>query len=404
MKRTRHSIRLGGYVGLIFLMGCDTIMTSTPPAGDDFESPFDGMGHDLNAAFVEGDENFEKAFTVAEGLGPIFNNIACEGCHPGDGRGTPEMGFFRFSRDGDLAVEIGGPQHQDKSIPGIAPEQVPAGVDLSFRMPPPVFGVGLIEAIPVATILAHADPDDEDGDGISGRPNWVMPPEFVPAHHVGGGSELQLGRFSRKAQVTSLIEQVAAAYQQDMGITNDFIPVENAHPQSGGGMAMGDLVADPEIPAATVLLTALYVRLLQPPARGEQSAQVQRGETLFAEIGCANCHVPMMRTGKNPIPELSEVDAHLYSDLLLHDMGPGLADNRPDGDASGSEWRTTPLWGTRLVGDFLNGQEFYLHDGRARSVDEAIRLHGGEAAAAQKSYGALGAAGQAAVVEFVKSL
>ena len=180
MKRTRHSIRLGGYVGLLFLMGCDTIMTSTPPAGDDFESPFDGMGHDLNAAFVEGDENFEKAFTVAEGLGPIFNNIACEGCHPGHGRGTPEMGFFRFSRDGDLAVEIGGPQHQDKSIPGIAPEQVPAGVDLSFRMPPPVFGVGLIEAIPVATILAHADPDDEDGDGISGRPNWVMPPEFVP--------------------------------------------------------------------------------------------------------------------------------------------------------------------------------------------------------------------------------
>ena len=90
------------------------------------------------------------------------------------------MGFFRFSRDGDLAVEIGGPQHQDKSIPGIVPEQVPAGVDLSFRMPSPVFGVGLIEAIPVATILAHADPDDEDGDGISGRPNWVMPPEFVP--------------------------------------------------------------------------------------------------------------------------------------------------------------------------------------------------------------------------------
>ena len=94
MKRTRHSIRLGGYVGLIFLMGCDTIMTSTSPAGDDFESPFDGMGHDLNAAFVEGDENFEKAFTVAEGLGPIFNNIACEGCHPGDGRGTPEIVFF----------------------------------------------------------------------------------------------------------------------------------------------------------------------------------------------------------------------------------------------------------------------------------------------------------------------
>jgi CxxC motif-containing protein (DUF1111 family) len=404
MKVILRSTRWAGLVGLALLLGCDSVMTEAPTAGDEFSAPFDGMTQDLNSAFVEGDENFERAFTVAEGLGPIFNNIACEGCHPGDGRGTPEMGFFRFSRGSDLAVDIGGPQHQDKAIPGIPLEVVPAGVDRSFRLPPPVFGVGLIEAIPVATITAHADPDDEDGDGISGRPNWVLPPDFVPAHHVGGGSELQLGRFSRKAQVTSIIEQVAAAYQQDMGITNDFIPVENHHPQAGGGIALGDEVPDPEIGASTVLLTAMYVRLLQPPARGKETAEVQRGEQLFAEIGCANCHVPSMRTGTNPIPELSGVDADLYSDLLLHDMGPGLADNRPDGDANGSEWRTAPLWGTRLVGDFLNGEEFYLHDGRASSVDEAIRLHGGEAQAIKDGYEALGADAQMAVVEFVKSL
>ncbi len=399
----RHRCWVGG-LALVLWVGCDAIMTEIPTAGNDFESPFEGMGNDLNAAFIEGDENFEKAFTVDEGLGPIFNNIACEGCHPGDGRGTPELGFFRFSRGSDLAVDIGGPQHQDKAIPGIPREEVPSGVDRSFRMPPPVFGVGLIEAIPVETILSYADPEDADGDGISGRPNWVMPPDFVPTHHVGGGNEPQLGRFSRKAQVTSLIEQVAAAYQQDMGITNDFIPEENAHPQVGGGVAMGDLVADPEIPASTVLVTDMYVRLLQPPAQGARNEVIEQGENLFSEIGCAHCHVPTMRTGVNPIPELSEVDAHLYSDLLLHDMGPGLADGRPDGDASGSEWRTAPLWGTRLIGEFLDGDEFYLHDGRARSVGEAIRLHGGEAEQSKDRYEALDAGEQNALVAFVKSL
>ena len=399
-------MRLPGLAGLLglALMGCDAMMTQVPTAGDDFESPLEDLSRDLNAAFVAGDENFEKAFAVAEGLGPIFNNVSCEGCHPGDGRGTPDQGFIRFSRGTDPAVDIGGPQHQDKAIAGIPLERVREGVDVSFRMPPPVFGVGLIEAIPVATILAYADPDDEDGDGISGRPHWVNPPDFVPAHHVGGGDGPQLGRFSRKAQVSSLIEQVALAYQQDIGITNDFIPRENQHPQVGGGMALGDRVADPEIPAATVLQTTMYVRLLKPPAQGQQTAEVMRGEELFGQIGCASCHVPKMRTGPSPIPELREVDAHLYSDLLLHDMGSGLADYRPDGDATGREWRTAPLWGTRLVGDFLDGEEFYLHDGRARSVDEAIRLHGGEAEGAKERYEALESGAQQALVAFVRSL
>lgn len=404
MRASVRSIGFATIAGAALLIGCDTVMTEAPTAGDDFTAPMDGLSPDLNAEFLDGDENFEKAFTIAEGLGPIFNNIACEGCHPGDGRGTPETGFFRFSRGADLAIDIGGPQHQDKAIPGVPLEQVPPGVDRSFRLPPPVFGIGLIEAIPVATILANADPDDEDGDGISGRPNWVMPPDFVPAHHVGGGSELQLGRFSRKAQVTSIIEQVAAAYQQDMGITNDFIPVENHHPQTGGGMAIGDEVPDPEIPASIVLQTAMYVRLLTPPTRGKVTAEVSQGEELFAEIGCATCHVPSMRTGLNQIPELSQVDAQLYSDLLVHDMGTGLADNRPDGDADGREWRTAPLWGTRLVGDFLNGEEFYLHDGRARSVDEAILFHGGEAQTARDRFVELGADAQQALVAFVQSL
>ena len=382
--------------------GCDKIMTNAPPAGDTFSSPLEGLGSDLNAVFVQGDENFAKVFRVEEGLGPIFNNLSCEGCHPADGRATPQEGFFRFSRGSDLLPAQGGPQHQDKSIPGIPLEEVPAGVDKSFRLPPPVFGMGLIEAIPVETILAHEDPEDQDGDGISGRANWVLAPDFVPETQVGGGLGLQLGRFSRKAQVASLVHQVAGAYHGDIGITSDFIPEENSHPQAGS-VALGDQVPDPEIPAATVLQTVMYMRLLSPPAQGEGTAQVTRGEEVFTQLKCAACHVPSMKTGAHWISQLSQQEARLYSDLLLHDMGPELADNRVDGDATGSEWRTAPLWGLRLVGEFLNGQAFYLHDGRATSLDQAIRFHGGEAQASREAYVGLGGTEQQALLAFLGS-
>ena len=401
MRRYAATAIAAGWV-LVFA-ACDTFMTQQPTAGDDFESPFDGMNPDLNAIFAEGDENFERVFTVADGLGPIFNNTACSSCHPGDGRGSPELGFFRFSNGLDLALDIGGPQHQDKAIPGVPLEEVPAGVDRSFRLPPPVFGVGLIEHIPEERILADADPDDADGDGISGRPNMVIPPSYISEAYVGAGPGPVLGRFSRKAQVSSLLQQVSEAYHGDIGITSDFLPEENPHPQAGS-IATLDQVPDPEIPASTVLETVVYVRLLQPPKRGESTAQVQAGEALFSGIGCASCHTPTMQTGPNPIPQLDRQDAHLYSDLLLHDMGPELADNRPDGDASGSEWRTAPLWGTRLIPDFLGGDEFYLHDGRATSIHAAILLHGGESEASKEAYSALSQSDQDAVTAFIKSL
>ena len=390
-------------LGALSLGGCDKIMTESPPAGDDFESPFDGMSNGLNAVFIEGDENFGRAFTIEEGLGPIFNNISCEGCHPGDGRGTPELGFFRFSQGSDLALDMGGAQHQDKAIPGVPLEEIPTDADRSFRLPPPVFGVGLIGAIPEETILANEDPDDADGDGISGRANWVIPAAYVSQDHVGGGSGPQLGRFSRKAQVTSVLQQVAEAYHQDMGITNDFLPEENIHAQAGG-VALGDNVPDPEISASTVLATVMYVRLLAPPARGPISAEVKRGETLFQQAQCGVCHVPTIRTGASPVPSLSNVDAHLYSDLLIHDMGPGLADNRPDGDATGQEWRTTPLWGLRLVPDFLGGKAFYMHDGLSTTLHDAIVRHGGEAEASRNAYSALDQADQDAMIAFLESL
>lgn len=381
-------------------------MTSAPTAGDDFASPVDGLDTDMNLVFLQGDENFAKTFSVAEGLGPIFNNISCEGCHPGDGRGTPETGFFRFSKDGDLLISTGGPQHQDRVIAGarLIPESVPQDADRSFRIPPPVFGAGLIEAIPEATILALADPDDSDGDGISGRPNWVMAAPWVPPGHVGAGSGPQLGRFSRKAQVSSLLQQVTEAYNQDMGITSDFLPVENFHAQRSLTVAVGDIAADPEISAATVLQTTMYVRLLAPPRRGKNTDAVQRGDGLFASIGCADCHVPSLRTGSHEIPQLSNVDANLYSDLLLHDMGPELADDRPDGDATGTEWRTAPLWGLRLVPEFLGGREFYLHDGRATSLSGAVLAHGGEALASRQAFAELDAGSRDDLLAFLRSL
>ena len=392
----------------LVLFACDTFMTEAPTEGNDFETPFDGLSHNLNAQFLEGDDNFERAFTIEDGLGPIFNNVGCEGCHPGDGRGTSDLGFFRFSRGSDLVDSEGGPQHQDKAISGVPLETIPAGVDRSFRMPPPVFGVGLIEAIPEATILAlaeeqSADVGTENDDGIAGRPNWVFADTYVSDAYVGGGSGQVLGRFSRKAQVSSLLQQVTEAYHEDIGITSDFKPEENPHPQAGS-VAAGDQVPDPEISASTVLETVMYVRLLHPPARGEITAQVQQGDGLFSEIGCATCHVPILWTGANAIPQLDQQPAFIYSDLLLHDMGDALADNRPDGDATGTEWRTAPLWGTRLVGEFLNGGEFYLHDGRARSLHDAIVLHGGEAQGSTDRYNSLGASEQEALIAFLKSL
>ncbi|MEE2658493.1 MAG: di-heme oxidoredictase family protein [Candidatus Latescibacterota bacterium] len=390
-------------ITMVGLWGCDTLMTEKPTAGDDFESPFDGLSPDLNAVFLLGDENFEHAFTPEEGLGPIFNNNACVGCHPGDGRGTPELGFFRFSRDGDLLPKEGGHQHQDKALAAVPVETIPAGVERSFRLPPPVFGVGLLESIPVDTVLAYADENDTDGDGISGRPNWVTPPFWVPESEPGGGAGPQLGRFSRKAQISTLVQQVAEAYHQDMGITSDFLPEENPHPQAGS-VAMGDLAADPEIPAGIVFQTVMYIRLLQPPDRGDITDEVRRGEQHFVNIGCASCHVPLMHTGPQAIPALDRQPVALYSDLLLHDMGPGLADNRPDGQASGTEWKTPPLWGTRIVGDFLNGEQFYLHDGRANNLHDAIIVHGGEAQSSRDGYYGLSESDQQAVVAFLESL
>ncbi len=387
-------------VAALLAAGCDALTTGSPDPGEVFDSPLDGLTRAELAAFAEGDRQFARPFAPNEGLGPIFNNVSCAACHSGDGRGRLQNALTRFSRGSDPALDVGGPQLQDKAIAGAEPERLPSAVDVSVRLPPPVFGAGLIEAIPDAAILANADSADTDGDGISGRPNWVSAPDFVPATEPGGGPGTHLGRFSRKAQVASIMHQVVGAYHQDMGITSDFIPVENQNPQASRGTENADRVGDPEIPAGTVRSVINYLRMLAPPAGGPDDP---RGAALFDSLRCARCHVPELRTGPSTIAALADRPVPLYSDLLVHDMGPELADNRPDGGAGGSEWRTAPLWGLRLMRRFLNGDAFLLHDGRARTVEQAMLLHGGEAQASRDGFAALAASDRAALLRFVES-
>ena len=404
MKPLAHTIALL-LSAVVAVTACDQLTTVAPADGDVFDAPIDGLSDAEMAAFARGDAEFERQFAPNTGLGPIFNDVSCATCHSGDGRGRPRNALIRIGSDADsFQNSVGGPQIQDKAIPGAQAEVLPPGIPFSLRLPPPVFGGGLIEAIPVAAILANVDSLDADGDGISGRPNMVPAADFVPTTEPAGGPGLQLGRFGRKAQNAVLFQQVVTAYLQDMGITSPFLPTENRNPLAGTPIEAVDRVADPEVLESTVQAVTHYVRALAPPDPGEDTPRRQEGRQLFAQVQCVKCHVPEFQTGTgSPIPALRNRTVHIYSDLLLHDMGPALADNRPDGQASGTEWRTAPLWGMRLVRRFLNGDAFLMHDGRARTVEEAILLHGGEAANSRTLFSQLTAAQKAALLDFVES-
>lgn len=383
-------------------IACDALLTEAPADGETLDAPLPGLTAAQRAAFARGDEAFAQAFSVRDGLGPIFNQTSCESCHPGDGRGSPRTHLVRFGYwDGltfDPLVSQGGPQLQEQAIPGVSPETLPAQANgVSVRIGPPVFGLGLIEAIPDSVILANADETDADVNGISGKPNMVSAPEFV-----GKGPGPHLGRFGRKAGVAFLLQQVVTAYHQDIGITSDYLPAENIHPQAA--VPVRDDAPDPELPAAVVQDVVFYLQTLAPPRRGEGSSEVAQGRQLFASVGCASCHVPSLQTGDHPIAALRNRSVELYSDLLLHDMGPELADGVYEGDATGTEWRTAPLWGLRLVREFLGGNAAYLHDGRTSDLREAIRAHGGEAQNARDAFLQLTTQEQSSLIRFLESL
>ncbi len=390
-----------------------------------------------------GDKSFEQTFVsnpapVNGGLGPIFNNVSCISCHHNDGKGTPTAGqnnsslLFRISVPGMDA--FGGPsaipgyggQLQDMALQGRTPEakmdityqpvqvsyadgttlqlrkpiytvrnsyvQMPANCMISPRMAPPVFGLGLLELVSESTIKGMADEQDADGDGISGKPNMV---------YNAITKRMEVGRFGLKAGVPTIELQVSAAYNQDMGVTNHVFPVESSFGQPQADVHDYGI----ELPDSVLNAVTFYIKTLAVPARRDVANEnVKHGEQLFTTLQCASCHRPTLQTEVDVrYPQLSNQRIHPYTDLLLHDMGEGLADNRPDFSADGHEWRTAPLWGIGLF-EKTNGIPYYLHDGRARSVEEAIIWHDGEAAAAKKKFLQLSQADRSDLLRFIKSL
>jgi CxxC motif-containing protein (DUF1111 family) len=265
---------------------------------------------------------------------------------------------------------------------------------LGPRLAPPVFGAGLLEAIPETDLLDLADLEDGDGDGVSGRPNRV--------ENLATG-DVVIGRFGWKANVATVEDQVASAFIGDIGITSPLFPdetctevqVECAEAPNGGS---------PEISREIFDQVVFYNRTLAVPARRDlEDPDVEAGARLFEQTGCVSCHQPRHETGVTDIEALSGQVIYPFTDLLLHDMGPDLDDGRPDGEASGAEWRTPPLWGIGLT-ETVNGHLNFLHDGRARSLEEAILWHGGEAEGARNAFMALSAEQRSQLMAFLGSL
>lgn len=406
--------------GPLALVGCHALLPGAPQDELTLAGPLSGLSGAQLAQHFRGDEEFGRVFGAEDGLGPMFVAPSCETCHPGDGKGHPIFGLTRFGRmEGgrfDGLRQLGGPQLQERSILGYVAEVVPpAATGVARFIPPSVTGLGFLEAVDDLTLLALEDPDDRDGDGISGRVQLVEASSSVseiahldalldgtqaPRVQVDGK---YIGRFGKKAAAISLLHQTVSAYLEDMGITSELLPNDLVNRQVGGFAA--DAVPDPEVSSSAVQAVVFYLRTLKPPPRrGSADPRVRSGEQLFSQIGCAQCHLPVLRTGRSSIGPLDRVEFHPYTDLLLHDMGPELDDYYTEGRALTSEWRTAPLWGIGLAERSQGGRGFFLHDGRARSLREAIEFHGGEAAGSRARFRALASDLQEALLAFLRSL
>jgi CxxC motif-containing protein (DUF1111 family) len=408
------------------------------------------------AMYSSGNQFFTAKWTpapgrqpVTDGLGPVFNREACFDCHIDNGRGAPPDGPEDSLRSSLVRISVpgadphGGPkpvpgygdQIQDRAIPGVSPEAVPSvsweeaagtygdGAPYSLRRPVvritkpnfgplpgdmmtslrvanPMIGLGLLESVPSATLHALADPDDLDGDGISGRVNQVWD---------AGTKTMADGRFGWKANAPTMVHQNAGAALGDMGITT---PVNTADlceqvQTACAAAAKAAKSAEPEMAFEAFLRMTVFSRLIAvPPQRNAADPAVKRGELLFRESGCAACHMPTLIAGavnEGVKPEFADQTFHPFTDLLLHDMGEGLSDGRTDFLASGSEWRTTPLWGIGLT-ETVSGHTYFLHDGRARNLAEAILWHGGEALRAKEKFRTMPAEQRDELLAFLNSL
>ena len=392
--------------------------------------------------------------TARDGLGPLFNTNVCQNCHIKDGRGHPpepgadnavsmlvrlsipdEPAFAEHVRHLGLTPEpVYGTQLQDMAVPGVTPEGkvrveydsmtvhfrdgTPAHLRrptlqitqlgygpmhpqtrASARIAPPMIGLGLLEAIPEAAILANANPDDSKGTGITGTPNWVWD---------DAQQKTVLGRFGWKASQPSINQQNAHALAGDMGLTSSLKTADDCTPSQTACLAAPNGQGpdgEPEVSDNILRLITFYTRNLGVPARRDVAgSQVLAGKNLFFKAGCQQCHTPQFTTAANAAePELANQVIRPYTDLLLHDMGEGLADNLTEFKANGQQWRTPPLWGIGLT-QAVSGHTRFLHDGRARNLMEAVLWHGGEALSAQRQVLAFDAQQRAALLAFLNSL
>ncbi|MEL6435194.1 MAG: di-heme oxidoredictase family protein [Pseudomonadota bacterium] len=404
-----------------------------------FSLPSGALTFEERADFFIGNGVFDRPWVPApsstiasDGLGPLFNARSCQGCHIKDGRGHPPMPgdtnmvsmLFGLSDAAGEPDPVYGNQFQDQAVVGFESEgrikvsyepepftypdgtvvtlrkpvyetdtPLSEGVSLNPRIAPPMIGLGLIEAIPADAIAANADPDDIDGDGVSGRLPMV---------------DGELGRFGWKAMAPTLLAQTSTAFSNDMGLSTRVRPAvwgdcTQAQPTCRDTVH-GDQYGRHEIADHLLDLVVFYSQHLAVPARRDiADSQVLHGKELFYDAGCIACHVPKFATDANADKPLRNQLIWPYSDFLLHDLGHGLADANPSGDRLGSEWRTTPLWGVGLT-ETVNGHTFFLHDGRARSLEEAILWHGGEAQASRDAFAAMAAQDRAQLIRFLESL
>lgn len=416
-KRILLQLSIGVFISSTAFVACEGSLPDVPAPETLLGEPIVDLSPQQLLNHIKGDEEFGRVFGVADGLGPIFISSSCESCHLGDGKGHPSNDIILFNRKDNLNEEeldsvfnpmtsVNASHLQTRAIPGYTAEVLPSDIKgFSKINPPAVTGLGFLEAVTDADILAMADPNDTNGDGISGVPNYVPAPDFfVPkSFHIPDQAGRYIGRFTKKAASIDLLHQTANAYLFDMGITSDFL-MEDLFNELIGNHT-GDDVPDPEVPASVVRNTVFYLRTLKAPERRDaNNPEVLAGEKLFAQVGCGTCHVPTLKTGLSDIEALSNREFHPYTDLLLHDMGPELDDNFTEGSARTSEWRTAPLWGVGLAEDSQGGRAFLLHDGRAKSLEEAIGLHGGEGARSREKYNGLSAAEKQNLIKFLKSL
>ncbi len=387
------------FAGLIILVACEEFQPKAPQAFELLDGPVSGLTEAENLQFLRGDVAFnDEVFTTANGLGPLFVATSCGSCHPGDGKGHPFTTLTRFGQideNGNQYLNLGGPQLQHRAVPGFTPEGIPPNATFSRFTPPANTGLGFIDVVSDTEILTWADPDDIDGDGISGVPNWINLKEYVkerPNSVTQNGR--YMGRFGKKAATYDLLQQTATAYNQDIGITSSFEPVDTY-----SGIAF-----DPEVSNQTIADVVFYLKTLKAPVPRPENTSILEGRVLFSVIGCNKCHRPEMKTGNSPIAAIANKVFYPYSDLLLHDMGTALDDGYTEGSAKTYEWRTPPLWGLGLSKNSQGGQYFLMHDGKARSIDEAILLHGGEANQIRNNYQVLTADEKTKLIQFLESL